>query len=179
MPGDLPPAIFSPWSNSFQFQAGALPTCCRGIAQFWDHPFSQYVTPHETLPPPATFKLSRLKPLLLLLALFGPDGLAKRGLLVGVKRTSIQSAPASEIDPKVPDDRIVTEANRAGRPMVWPHYFNGNAVIRCFMPGLPKDSMIERSPESLSSAPPLSACGRSTALAAMHSCHPGERTLSG
>src|SRR5882724_13475632 len=38
--------------------------------------------------------------------------------------------------------------------------------------------MIERSPESLSSAPPLSACGRSTALAAMHSCHPGERTLS-
>src|SRR6267142_4034291 len=35
----------------------------------------------------------------------------------------------------------------------------------------------ERSPESLSSAPPLSACGRSTALAAMHSCHPGERTL--
>jgi hypothetical protein len=74
--------------------------------------------------------------------------------LVGVKRTSIQSAPASEIDPKVPDDRIVTEANRAGRPMVWPHYFNGNAVIRCFMPRIPKDSMIERSPESLSSAPP-------------------------
>jgi hypothetical protein len=55
---------------------------------------------------------------------------------------------------EVPDDRVVTEANRAGRPMVWPQYLNGNAVIRCFMPGIPKDSMIERSPESLSSAPP-------------------------
>jgi hypothetical protein len=36
---------------------------------------------------------------------------------------------------EVPDDRVVTEANRTGRPMVWPQYLNGNAVIRCFMPG--------------------------------------------
>src|SRR5438128_7008693 len=31
-------------------------------------------------------------------ALFGPDGLAKRGLFVGVKRTSIQGAPTSGND---------------------------------------------------------------------------------
>ena len=35
----------------------------------------------------------------------------------------------------VPDDRVITEANRTGRPMVWPQYVNGNPVIRCFMPG--------------------------------------------
>jgi hypothetical protein len=35
----------------------------------------------------------------------------------------------------VPDDRVITEANRTGRPMVWPQYMNGNPVVRCFMPG--------------------------------------------
>src|SRR5437879_3600976 len=35
------------------------------------------------------------RPAFSILALFGPDGLAKRGLLVGVKRTSIQGAPTS------------------------------------------------------------------------------------
>jgi len=35
----------------------------------------------------------------------------------------------------VPDDRVITEPNRAGRTMVWPQYVNGTPVIRCFMPG--------------------------------------------
>ena len=35
------------------------------------------------------------RPAFSILALFGPDGLAKRGLFVGVKRTSIQGAPTS------------------------------------------------------------------------------------
>src|SRR5437016_4794000 len=32
----------------------------------------------------------------------------------------------------VPDDRVVTQPNRIGRPMVWPQYINGNPVVRCF-----------------------------------------------
>jgi hypothetical protein len=35
----------------------------------------------------------------------------------------------------VPDDRVVNEPNRIGRPMVWPQYVNGNPIVRCFMPG--------------------------------------------
>lgn len=36
----------------------------------------------------------------------------------------------------VPDDAIVTEPNKFGRPVVWP-YFDINSVlrIRCFLPG--------------------------------------------
>src|SRR5207247_2601010 len=40
------------------------------------------------------------RPAFSILALFGPDGLAKRGLFVGVKRTSIQGAPTSGNDPR-------------------------------------------------------------------------------
>lgn len=36
---------------------------------------------------------------------------------------------------EVPDDALITEANRAGRTMVWPIYQNGKPVIRCFIPG--------------------------------------------
>jgi len=35
----------------------------------------------------------------------------------------------------VPDDALITEPNRAGRTMVWPVRFNGQLLIRCFMPG--------------------------------------------
>jgi hypothetical protein len=35
----------------------------------------------------------------------------------------------------VPDDTVIKEPNRAGRPMVWPYYLNGRPVVRCFIPG--------------------------------------------
>jgi hypothetical protein len=35
----------------------------------------------------------------------------------------------------VPDDRVVTQPNRVGRPIVWPQYLNGEPIVRCFMPG--------------------------------------------
>ena len=35
----------------------------------------------------------------------------------------------------VPDEALITEPNRAGRTMVWPVRFDGQIVIRCFMPG--------------------------------------------
>lgn len=35
----------------------------------------------------------------------------------------------------VPDDRVITQPNRVGRAIVWPQYFNGKPVVRCFMPG--------------------------------------------
>jgi hypothetical protein len=66
VPGDLPPAIFLPWSNSSQFQAGALPDLLSRHSLI----LGSSIRPicHQTLPSPATFKLSRLKPLRLLLA---------------------------------------------------------------------------------------------------------------
>jgi len=36
----------------------------------------------------------------------------------------------------VPDDAVIREPNRAGVTMVWPYYINGDAIIRCFMPGV-------------------------------------------
>jgi hypothetical protein len=36
---------------------------------------------------------------------------------------------------EVPDDRVITEPNLAGRTMVWPYYLNGNPIVRCFIPG--------------------------------------------
>ena len=35
----------------------------------------------------------------------------------------------------VPPDRVITEANRTGRSIVWPQYVDGSPVVRCFMPG--------------------------------------------
>jgi hypothetical protein len=35
----------------------------------------------------------------------------------------------------VPDDAVITEANRAGRTMVWPIKGSLGTSIRCFMPG--------------------------------------------
>ena len=35
----------------------------------------------------------------------------------------------------VPDDAVITEPNRAGRTMVWPLRYDGQILIRCFMPG--------------------------------------------
>jgi hypothetical protein len=35
----------------------------------------------------------------------------------------------------VPDDAVITEPNRVGRTMVWPLRFDGQILIRCFMPG--------------------------------------------
>lgn len=35
----------------------------------------------------------------------------------------------------VPEDAVITEANRAGRTMVWPIYGYMGETIRCFMPG--------------------------------------------
>jgi hypothetical protein len=35
----------------------------------------------------------------------------------------------------VPDEALITEPNRAGRTMVWPLRFDGQILIRCFMPG--------------------------------------------
>lgn len=35
----------------------------------------------------------------------------------------------------VPEDAVITEPNRAGVTMVWPHWLNGEPMIRCFMPG--------------------------------------------
>lgn len=35
----------------------------------------------------------------------------------------------------VPDDTVITEPNRAGQTMVWPYYYNGHPLIRCFLPG--------------------------------------------
>jgi hypothetical protein len=35
----------------------------------------------------------------------------------------------------VPDDALITEPNRVGRTMVWPLRFDGQILIRCFMPG--------------------------------------------
>jgi hypothetical protein len=35
----------------------------------------------------------------------------------------------------VPDDALITVPNRVGRTMVWPLRFEGQILIRCFMPG--------------------------------------------
>ena len=35
----------------------------------------------------------------------------------------------------VPDDAVITEPNRAGRTMVWPLRYDGQIVVRCFIPG--------------------------------------------
>ncbi len=35
----------------------------------------------------------------------------------------------------VPDNALITEPNRVGRTMVWPLRFDGQILIRCFMPG--------------------------------------------
>jgi hypothetical protein len=35
----------------------------------------------------------------------------------------------------MPDDRVLTEPNRAGRTIVRPYYINGHPFVRCFMPG--------------------------------------------
>jgi len=35
----------------------------------------------------------------------------------------------------VPDDAVITEPNRAGRTMVWPIRYDGQILVRCFMPG--------------------------------------------
>jgi hypothetical protein len=35
----------------------------------------------------------------------------------------------------VPDEAVISEANRAGRTMVWPLYGYEGVSIRCFMPG--------------------------------------------
>jgi len=35
----------------------------------------------------------------------------------------------------VPDDALITEPNRVGRTMGWPLRFDGQILIRCFMPG--------------------------------------------
>jgi chaperone required for assembly of F1-ATPase len=34
----------------------------------------------------------------------------------------------------VPDQKVVTLPNRIGRPVVRPHYLNGEPIVRCFMP---------------------------------------------
>lgn len=35
----------------------------------------------------------------------------------------------------VPDDAVLKVPNLTGRTMVWPMFYNGRAVIRCFIPG--------------------------------------------
>ena len=35
----------------------------------------------------------------------------------------------------VPPEAVLTVPNRVGKTMVWPHYNDGHAVIRCFLPG--------------------------------------------
>ena len=35
----------------------------------------------------------------------------------------------------VPEDAVITEPNRAGRTMVWPLRYDGQIVVRCFIPG--------------------------------------------
>ena len=35
----------------------------------------------------------------------------------------------------VPDDKVLTEPNRARRTLVWLHYSNGKPHVRCFLPG--------------------------------------------
>lgn len=35
----------------------------------------------------------------------------------------------------VPDEAVITQPNRVGRTMVWPMYYDGKTVVRCFMPG--------------------------------------------
>jgi len=35
----------------------------------------------------------------------------------------------------VPDDRVVNIPNRDGRAIVWIYYFQGEPVVRCFLPG--------------------------------------------
>ncbi len=35
----------------------------------------------------------------------------------------------------VPDEALITEPNRVGSTMVWPLRFDGQILIRCFMPG--------------------------------------------
>lgn len=35
----------------------------------------------------------------------------------------------------VPDSALVTVPNLSGRAVVWPSYLNGEAWVRCFMPG--------------------------------------------
>ena len=35
----------------------------------------------------------------------------------------------------VPDDAVITEPYRAGRTMVWPIRYDGQILVRCFMPG--------------------------------------------
>jgi hypothetical protein len=36
---------------------------------------------------------------------------------------------------EVPDESVVTQPNRIGRPIVWTQYLNGKPIVRCFMPG--------------------------------------------
>jgi hypothetical protein len=35
----------------------------------------------------------------------------------------------------VPDDKVVEAPNKAGFAMEWHYYFDGEPIIRCFMPG--------------------------------------------
>jgi hypothetical protein len=35
----------------------------------------------------------------------------------------------------VPDSRVITEPNRAGRTIVWPFFIDGKPTVRCFLPG--------------------------------------------
>lgn len=37
---------------------------------------------------------------------------------------------------EVPDDAVLTEANRDGRTLVWPTWRDGRRAVRCFIPGM-------------------------------------------
>jgi hypothetical protein len=54
---------------------------------------------------------------------------------IGNQRKDITVFASTTNGSMFPMKRVITEANRAGRTMVWPMRFDEQISIRCFMPG--------------------------------------------
>jgi hypothetical protein len=54
---------------------------------------------------------------------------------IGNQRTATIASRLENSWIDVPDDALITVPNRVGRTMVWPLRFDGQILIRCFMPG--------------------------------------------
>lgn len=50
-------------------------------------------------------------------------------------RSGAYWAPIDGVWTRVPDEVVITEPNKLGRPMKWLYMENGQRVFRCFMPG--------------------------------------------
>ena len=46
-----------------------------------------------------------------------------------------ERGPCELVTMDVPNDTVIREPNRIGRPVVWYYYDGGKVVIRCYLPG--------------------------------------------